>query len=69
MSVGAHARRILRVAALLGLVAGVAAQERQTLARVGQEKISVDEFRLLMRAMRETGKVDTTLETLTATGR
>jgi peptidyl-prolyl cis-trans isomerase C len=63
------ARTTLACFAAALIPAASAAQTSQTLATVGAQQISVDEFRLLMREMRRAGNTETTLETLTAAGR
>jgi peptidyl-prolyl cis-trans isomerase C len=58
-----------RAVAILLLTAAAAAQDPQRLARIGDRQVTADEFRQLLRAMREAGRTDTTLETLTPLGR
>jgi peptidyl-prolyl cis-trans isomerase C len=50
-------------------VSFVSAQAPETLARIGDREVSVDQFRMVLSAMREAGRVDSTLQTVTAAGR
>ena len=56
------------VLTVLIVSAGAEAQESATLAAIDGQSITVQQFQMVLNAMRRAGSVDTTLETLTAAG-